>query len=257
MAKAQTKTTAAPKAKATGKAIKKTAGLAASKRMRKANLQVVPEKLYSLDEALKILKAAPQTKFDQTLEVAINLGVDVKQSDQNVRGVVAMPNGLGKTVRVAVFARDAKAEEAKKAGAEIVGAEDLVEKIKGGFLDFDRCIATPDMMAMVGQVAKVLGPRGLMPNPKTGTVSPNVADAIKNVKAGQVEFKTEKNGIVQAGVGKISFNDAALKENLKALFQALQKAKPESVKGVFIKRIALSTTMGPGVRLNVSEANAA
>ncbi|PHQ67835.1 MAG: 50S ribosomal protein L1 [Sneathiella sp.] len=220
---------------------------------QKAVVDVVDrEKLYGLDEAVTILKANAKSKFDETIEIAMNLGVDPRHADQMVRGVIQLPNGTGKTVRVAVFARGDKADEATAAGADLVGAEDLMEKIQGGEMGFDRCIATPDMMAIVGRLGKVLGPRGLMPNPKLGTVTPNVADAVKAAKGGQVEFRAEKTGIIHAGLGKSSFTEEALSENIKAFVGAVMKAKPSGAKGTFLKKIAVSSTMGPGVKLDVS-----
>lgn len=222
------------------------------KRLRKAYEGVDTLKLYSLQEAVSMVKSKASSKFDETVDVAIALGVDPKQSDQAVRGTVAMPNGLGKTIRVAVFARDAKAQEARDAGADIVGSDELVEMIQKGDMPFDRCIATPDMMAFVGKVGKLLGPRGLMPNPKLGTVTPNVADAVKAAKSGQVEFRVEKAGIVHAGVGKASFAEAALLENIRALVDALQKAKPQSSKGTYLKKVYISSTMGVGLGVDIS-----
>ena len=222
------------------------------KRLRQAYEGVDVAKLYSLQDALALVKANAKVKFDETVDVAIRLGVDPKQSDQAVRGTVAMPNGLGKTIRVAVFARDAKAQEARDAGADIVGSDELVEMIQKGDMPFDRCIATPDMMAFVGRVGKLLGPRGLMPNPKLGTVTPNVADAVKAAKSGQVEFRVEKAGIVHAGVGKVSFADEALAENIRALIDALNKAKPETSKGTYFKKVYISSSMGVGVGVVVS-----
>ncbi|WP_419902062.1 50S ribosomal protein L1 [Kiloniella sp.] len=210
------------------------------------------EKSYNLDEAVKLIKAATKTKFDETLEIAMNLGIDPRHADQNVRGVVPLPHGTGKSVRVAVFARDAKADEAKEAGAEIVGAEDLMEKIQGGEMDFDRVIATPDMMAVVGRLGKVLGPRGLMPNPKLGTVTPDVKGAVEAAKSGQVEFRAEKAGIIHAGIGKLSFGEDQLSENVRAFVGAINKAKPTGAKGTYVKRISISSTMGPGVKLEIS-----
>ena len=209
-------------------------------------------KAYPLSEAIAVVKANAKAKFDETIEIAINLGVDPRHADQQVRGVVNLPSGTGKDVRVAVFAKDKKAEEATAAGAEHVGAEDLYEKINGGFMDFDRVIATPDMMALVGRLGKVLGPRGLMPNPKVGTVTPNVAQAVKDAKGGAVEFRVEKAGIVHAGIGKASFTNEALEINVKALVDALQKARPSGAKGTYVKKISLSSTMGPGVRIETS-----
>ena len=210
------------------------------------------DKSYNLVEAVKIIKAATKTKFDETLEIAMNLGIDPRHADQNVRGVVALPHGTGKEVRVAVFARDAKAEEAKAAGAEIVGAEDLMEKIQGGEMDFDRVIATPDMMAIVGRLGKVLGPRGLMPNPKLGTVTPDVKGAVEAAKSGQVEFRAEKAGIIHGGIGKLSFGEDQLIENARAFIAEIFKAKPTGSKGTYVKRITISSTMGPGVKLEIS-----
>jgi large subunit ribosomal protein L1 len=209
-------------------------------------------KLYPLDEAVKLVKERANAKFDETIEVAMNLGVDPRHADQMVRGVVALPNGSGRTVRVAVFARGAKAEEAKAAGADVVGAEDLVEKVTAGNIDFDRCIATPDLMPLVGRLGKVLGPRGLMPNPKVGTVTMDVTGAVKGAKGGSVEFRVEKAGIVHAGVGKASFATPKLVENIKAFADAVVKAKPSGAKGTFVNRIAISSTMGPGVKVEPS-----
>jgi large subunit ribosomal protein L1 len=207
---------------------------------------------HSVEEAVKLVKANAKAKFDETVEMAVNLGVDPRHADQQVRGVVALPSGTGRDVRVAVIAKDAKAEEAKGAGADIVGAEDLVEKIQGGFMDFDRVIATPDMMALVGRLGKVLGPRGLMPNPRVGTVTPNVAQAVKDAKGGSIEFRTEKTGIIHAGVGKASFTEEALLANVKAMIDALNRAKPSGAKGVYIKKISLSSTMGPGFKVDTA-----
>ncbi|HWM49264.1 MAG TPA: 50S ribosomal protein L1 [Xanthobacteraceae bacterium] len=219
------------------------------KRTVSARQGIDREKLYSLDEAVKLVKERAKAKFDETIEIAMNLGVDPKHADQMVRGVVALPNGSGRSQRVAVFARGAKAEEAKAAGADIVGAEDLVEKVNGGQIDFDRCIATPDLMPLVGRLGKVLGPRGLMPNPKVGTVTMDVAGAVKGAKGGSVEFRVEKAGIVQAGVGKASFDAQKLVENIRAFADAVSKAKPAGAKGQFINRVAISSTMGPGVKV--------
>ena len=213
-------------------------------------------KLHSLTEALNVVKANAKAKFDESVEIAVNLGVDPRHADQQVRGVVSLPSGTGKDVRVAVFAKDKKAEEALAAGAEVVGAEDLVEKIQGGFMDFDRVIASPDMMALVGRLGKVLGPRGLMPNPKVGTVTPNVAQAVKDAKGGAVEFRVEKAGIVHVGIGKASFTVEQLEANAKALVDALVKARPSGAKGLYVKKIALSSTMGPGVKVDTSTATA-
>lgn len=226
--------------------------LGRGKRARKVNVMVDRAKLYPLKEAVSLLKKTASAKFDETVELAVTLGVDSRKTDQSVRGVVAMPHGVGKTVRVAVFAKDAKAKEAEKAGADIVGAEDLVEKIQKGELNFDRCIATPDMMGMVGRVAKVLGPRGLMPNPKLGTVTPNVAEAVKACKSGQVEFRVEKAGIVHAGIAKASFQEAAIEDNIRAFIDALNKAKPQGTKGHYLKKVAMSLTMGPGIKVDVT-----
>ena len=206
----------------------------------------------SIDAAVKLVKENAKAKFDESIEIAVNLGVDPRHADQQVRGVVALPSGTGRDVRVAVIARDAKAAEATAAGAELVGAEDLVESIQGGFMDFDRVIATPDMMALVGRLGKVLGPRGLMPNPRVGTVTPNVGEAVKAAKGGAIEFRVEKAGIVHAGIGKASFTEAALKANVVALIDALNKAKPTGAKGMYIKRVSLSSTMGPGFKLDVN-----
>lgn len=208
--------------------------------------------LYDAAQAVKLVKERAKAKFDETVEVSVNLNVDPRKSDQNVRGAVQLPNGTGKAIRVAVFAKGDRAKDAQAAGADIVGAEDLAEKISAGQLDFDRCIATPDMMAVVGKLGKVLGPRGLMPNPKLGTVTANVGEAVKAAKGGQVEYRTEKAGIVQAGVGKASFSEAALLENLKAFVGAVSRARPSGVKGTFIKRVSLSTTMGPGLKLDLT-----
>ena len=205
--------------------------------------------IHPLPEAIKLVKANAKAKFDETIEVAINLGVDPRHADQNVRGVVSLPSGTGRVMRVAVIAKDAKAEEATAAGADIVGAEELVERIQGGFMDFDRVIATPDMMALVGRLGKVLGPRGLMPNPRVGTVTPNVAQAVKDAKGGAIEFRVEKAGIVHAGVGKASFTEDALLANVRALVDALNKAKPTGAKGTYVKGISLSSTMGPGFKV--------
>ena len=207
---------------------------------------------YSIDEAVKILKECSKVKFDETVEVAINLGVDPRHADQMVRGVVALPNGTGKTVRVAVFAKDDKADEARAAGAEYVGAEELAEQIQKGEIEFDRCIATPDMMAVVGRLGKVLGPKGLMPNPKLGTVTPNVGEAVKSVKGGEIEFRVEKAGIIHCGIGKTSFSQEALVENVNAFMGAIIKAKPTGAKGTYMKKVTLTSTMGPGVRIDTS-----
>ena len=222
------------------------------KRIRKAREGVDHVKLYPLNEAVQLVKDRAKSKFDETIEVAMNLGVDPKHSDQQVRGVVNLPNGSGRSARVAVFAKGAKADEARAAGADVVGAEDLVEKVTAGDIDFDRCIATPDMMPLVGRLGKVLGPRGLMPNPKVGTVTNDLPAAIKAQKGGAVEFRVEKAGIVQAGVGKASFSADQLTQNIRAFADAVAKSKPQGVKGSFIKRVAISSTMGPGVRIEPS-----
>jgi large subunit ribosomal protein L1 len=223
-----------------------------AKRVKATREGIDRVKLYPLDEAVKMVKDRANAKFDETIEVAMNLGVDPRHADQMVRGVVALPNGSGRTVRVAVFARGAKAEEAKAAGADVVGAEDLVEKVTAGNIDFDRCIATPDLMPLVGRLGKVLGPRGLMPNPKVGTVTMDVTGAVKGAKGGSVEFRVEKAGIVHAGVGKASFATDKLVENIKAFADAVAKAKPSGAKGTFVHRIAISSTMGPGVKVEPS-----
>ena len=212
--------------------------------------------IHAVTEAVKLVKANAKAKFDETVEIAVNLGVDPRHADQQVRGVVSLPSGTGRDVRVAVIAKDAKAEEAKAAGADVVGAEDLVERIQGGFMEFDRVIATPDMMALVGRLGKILGPRGLMPNPRVGTVTPNVGQAVKDAKGGAIEFRVEKEGIVHAGVGKASFTDEALLANVRALVDALAKAKPAGAKGTYIKRISLSSTMGPGFKVDMTSLNA-
>jgi large subunit ribosomal protein L1 len=209
-------------------------------------------KLYPIGDAVKMVKERAKAKFDETIEVAMNLGVDPRHADQMVRGVVNLPNGSGRSMRVGVFARGAKAEEAKAAGADIVGAEDLVEKVQGGTIDFDRCIATPDMMPLVGRLGKVLGPRGMMPNPKVGTVTMDVATAVRGAKGGSVEFRVEKAGIVQAGVGKASFPEDKLVENIKAFADAVAKARPSGAKGTYVQRVAVSSTMGPGVKVEPS-----
>jgi large subunit ribosomal protein L1 len=222
------------------------------KRTTKARDGVDRDKAYSLEEAVKMVKERAKAKFDETVEVAMNLGVDPKHADQMVRGMVNLPNGTGRTLRVGVFARGAKADEAKAAGADVVGAEDLVEKVNAGTIDFDRCIATPDLMPLVGRLGKVLGPRGLMPNPKVGTVTMDVATAVRGAKGGSVEFRVESAGIVQAGVGKASFSAEKLVENIKAFADAVNKAKPTGAKGHYINRIAISSTMGPGVKVELA-----
>jgi large subunit ribosomal protein L1 len=215
------------------------------------------EKLYGVDEALGIVKANATSKFDETVEVAINLTVDPRHADQMVRGVVTLPKGTGKTVRVGVFARGPKADEAREAGADVVGAEDLLEIVQGGTIDFDRCIATPDMMGLVGRLGKVLGPKGLMPNPKLGTVTMNVGEAVKAAKGGQVEFRVEKAGIIHSGIGKVSFPAEDLKANFDAFLDAIVKARPSGAKGKYVEKIALSSTMGPGVKIDAVAAQAA
>jgi large subunit ribosomal protein L1 len=205
---------------------------------------------HGVEDAVKLVKANANAKFDETVEMAVNLGVDPRHADQQVRGVVALPSGTGRDVRVAVIAKDAKAQEATAAGADIVGAEDLVERIQGGFMDFDRVIATPDMMALVGRLGKVLGPRGLMPNPRVGTVTPNVGQAVKDAKGGSIEFRTEKTGIIHAGVGKASFTEEQLLANVRAMMDALNRAKPSGAKGTYVKKVSLSSTMGPGVKVD-------
>ncbi|MEP0944998.1 MAG: 50S ribosomal protein L1 [Rhizobiaceae bacterium] len=222
----------------------------AGKRLSAAREGIDRKKLYELSEAVSFIKNGPQAKFDETIEVAMNLGVDPRHADQMVRGVVTMPNGTGKSMNVAVFARDDKAEEAKAAGADTVGAEDLMERIQGGDIPFDRIIATPDMMALVGRLGKVLGPRGLMPNPRVGTVTPDVTQAVKDAKGGSVEFRVEKAGVIHAGIAKASFDAKAIEENVKAFAEAVIKAKPSGAKGTFLKRVAISSTMGPGVKID-------
>jgi large subunit ribosomal protein L1 len=212
------------------------------------------EAFYKVEDAVKLVKERAKAKFDETIEIALNLGIDPKHADQNVRGVVLLPHGTGKSLRVAVFAKGAKAEAAKNAGAEIVGADDLAEKVQAGEMNFDRVIATPDMMVLVGKLGKVLGPRGLMPNPKLGTVTNDVAEAVKAAKGGQLEFRAEKAGIVHAGIGKASFSEQALADNLRAFVGAINRAKPAGAKGTYIRKISLSSTMGPGVKLEVGSA---
>ena len=219
------------------------------KRFRAARETIDRDHLYSLEEAVKLVRDAAKAKFDETIEVAMNLGVDPRHADQMVRGVCQLPNGSGRKLRVAVFAKGAKAEEAKKAGADVVGAEDLAEQVQKGVIEFDRCIATPDMMPLVGRLGKVLGPRGLMPNPKVGTVTADVTEAVRGAKGGAVEFRVEKAGIIQAGVGKASFSEQALVENIRAFTDAVMKAKPSGAKGTFVKRNGITSTMGPGVKI--------
>jgi large subunit ribosomal protein L1 len=221
------------------------------KRLKSAYADINRDKFYGLAEAVKTIKERAKAKFDETIEIALNLGVDPRHADQMVRGVVELPHGTGKTVRVAVFAKGDKAEEARKAGADIVGEQDLFEACNAGNMDFDRVIATPDLMGLVGRLGKVLGPRGLMPNPKLGTVTPNVAEAVRAAKAGQVQFRVEKAGIVHAGIGKASFSEDKLAENVKAFVDAITRAKPQGAKGTYIKKVSLSSTMGPGVKLDV------
>jgi large subunit ribosomal protein L1 len=220
------------------------------KRLKKAREGVERTKLYPVDQAVKLVRDRATAKFDETVEIAMNLGVDPKHADQMVRGVVNLPNGTGRTQRVAVFARGAKADEARAAGADIVGAEDLVAQVQEGKIDFDRCIATPDMMGLVGRLGKVLGPRGLMPNPRVGTVTPDVTAAVKASKGGAVEFRVEKAGIVQGTIGKASFEEGKLVDNIRAFVDAVSKAKPAGAKGTYIQRVAISSTMGPGVRVD-------
>jgi large subunit ribosomal protein L1 len=222
------------------------------KRLKKAYEGVDPTGAHSLEEALKLIKGRASAKFDETVEIAMNLNLDPRKPDQNLRGAVMLPHGTGKAVRVAVFARGDRAREAETAGADIVGAEDLAEKVQGGQIDFDRAIATPDLMALVGRLGKILGPRGLMPNPRLGTVTQNVAEAVRAAKGGQVEFRAEKAGIVHAGVGKASFTDAALADNVRAFVGAITRGKPSGVRGTYIKKVSLSSTMGPGVRVELA-----
>ena len=224
---------------------------------QKAQTQVDREKFYGVDEAIAVVKGNATAKFDETIEIALNLGVDPRHADQMVRGVVSLPKGTGKTVRVAVFAKGDKAEEAKKAGADVVGAEDLMETVQGGTIDFDRVIATPDMMGVVGRLGKVLGPKGLMPNPKLGTVTMDVAKAVTDAKGGQVEYRVEKAGIVHAGIGKASFSEADLVENFRAFMDAIFRGKPSGAKGKFVKKLSVSSTMGPGVKIDLNEVHGA
>ena len=228
-----------------------------SKKAKSVAATVDPLKLHGVDEAIALVKANATAKFDETIEVAVNLNVDPRHADQMVRGMVTLPKGTGKTVRVGVFARGAKAEEALAAGADVVGAEDLLETVQGGTIDFDRCIATPDMMGLVGRLGKVLGPKGLMPNPKLGTVTMNVGEAVKAAKGGQIEFRVEKAGIIHAGLGKASFPQEDLKANFSAFLDALVKAKPSGAKGKYVEKIAVSSSMGPGVKVDVADALAA
>jgi len=221
------------------------------KRMQTARANLDRHISYDLPAAVKLVKEAATTKFDETVEIAINLGVDPRHADQAVRGMVDLPHGTGKAIRVAVFAKDAKADEAREAGADVVGGDDLAAQVQKGEINFDRVVATPDMMAVVGKLGKILGPRGLMPNPKLGTVTPNVVEAIKSAKGGQVQFRAEKAGIIHAGIGKASFSEEALIGNARAFFDAISKAKPTGVKGTYIKRVGLSSTMGPGVKVEI------
>ncbi|OAN50560.1 50S ribosomal protein L1 [Paramagnetospirillum marisnigri] len=230
--------------------------MAIGKRLKAAYEGIDRDKFYNLTDAVQTIKSRAVAKFDETIEIAMILGVDPRHADQMVRGVVELPHGTGKTVRVAVFAKGDKAEEARKAGADIVGEQDLFEIVNGGKMDFDRCIATPDMMGLVGRLGKVLGPRGLMPNPKLGTVTPNVAEAVRAAKAGQVQFRVEKAGIVHAGIGKASFSEEKLADNVKAFVDAINKAKPQGAKGTYLKKVSLSSTMGPGLKLDVASIGA-
>jgi large subunit ribosomal protein L1 len=231
--------------------------MAHGKRVINAREGIDRNKLYPISVAVALIKDRANAKFDETIEVALNLGVDPRHADQMVRGVCNLPNGSGRKVRVAVFARGAKAEEAKAAGADIVGAEDLLEIVQGGTIDFDRCIATPDMMALVGRLGKILGPRGLMPNPKLGTVTPNVAEAVKAAKGGQIEFRVEKAGIIHGGIGKLSFSNEALRANFDAFDDAIVKAKPAGAKGKYVRTVGLSSSMGPGLKIDTTEVHGA
>jgi len=228
-----------------------------AKRFAKANEAFVGKMNISVEEAVKLIKGGASAKFDETLEIAMNLGVDPRHADQMVRGVVQLPNGTGKTVRVAVFARGAKADEAKAAGADIVGAEDLMETIQSGKIEFDRCIATPDLMPLVGRLGKILGPRNLMPNPKVGTVTMDVKTAVEAAKGGEVQFKVEKAGVIHAGIGKVSFTEDKLAQNIRAFVEAVSKARPSGAKGTYLKKVSLSSTMGPGVSVDISSATQA
>lgn len=226
--------------------------MAKNKRLAAAQASVDRAKSYPLEEAIALIKSVSKAKFDETIEISLNLGIDPRHADQMVRGLTSLPNGTGKSVRVGVFARGPKAEEALAAGAEVVGAEDLMEKIQGGQIDFDRCIATPDMMGIVGRLGKILGPRGLMPNPRLGTVTMDVKGAVIAAKSGQVEFRAEKAGIIHAGIGKVSFDANALVENARSLADAIQRAKPTGAKGTYMKKVSISSTMGPGIRVDVA-----
>jgi large subunit ribosomal protein L1 len=228
-----------------------------AKRVAKANEAFAGKAMITVEDAVKLIKGAASAKFDETVEIAMNLGVDPRHADQMVRGVVALPNGTGKTVRVAVFARGAKADEAKAAGADIVGAEDLMETIQSGKIEFDRCIATPDLMPLVGRLGKILGPRNLMPNPKVGTVTMDVKTAVEGAKGGEVQFKVEKAGVIHAGVGKVSFDEAKLAQNIRAFVDAVAKARPTGAKGTYVKKVSLSSTMGPGVSVDIASATQA
>ena len=227
--------------------------MAKQSKRQKAMTEIDRDRFYPVDEAISVVKNNASAKFDETIEVALNLGVDPRHADQMVRGVVSLPKGTGKNVRVAVFAKGDKAEEAKKAGADVVGAEDLMETVQGGTIDFDRVIATPDMMGVVGSLGKVLGPKGLMPNPKLGTVTMDVAKAVNDAKSGQVEFRVEKAGIVHAGIGKASFSEDDLRDNFRAFVDAIMKAKPSGAKGKFVKKLSVSSTMGPGLKIDLEE----
>ncbi len=231
--------------------------MAHDKRLKAAYEAVDQTKVYSLDEAVKLVRANAKAKFDETVEFSMNLGIDPRHADQMVRGLISLPNGTGKTLRIGVFARNVKAQEATDAGADVVGAEDLAEKVQAGEINFDRCIATPDMMALVGRLGKILGPRGLMPNPKLGTVTMDVKGAVAAARSGQVEFRAEKAGIIHAGVGKASFDEEKLVANIRALVDAIQKAKPTGAKGTYVKKAAISSTMGPGIRVDVASLAAA
>ena len=228
-----------------------------AKRIAKAQEAFAGKANISVEDAVKLIKQAASAKFDETVEIAMNLGVDPRHADQMVRGVVTLPNGTGKTVRVAVFARGAKADEAKAAGADIVGAEDLMETIQSGKIEFDRCIATPDLMPLVGRLGKILGPRNLMPNPKVGTVTMDVKSAVEGAKGGEVQFKVEKAGVIHAGVGKVSFDEAKLAQNIRAFVDAVSRAKPAGAKGTYLKKVSLSSTMGPGVSVDIASATQA
>jgi large subunit ribosomal protein L1 len=230
--------------------------MAKNKRLAEARKAVDPTKAYPLPDALKLLKSISKAKFDETIEMSMNLGIDPRHADQMVRGLTSLPNGTGKVVRIGVFARGAKAEEATAAGADVVGAEDLMEKVQAGEINFDRCIATPDMMGIVGRLGKILGPRGLMPNPRLGTVTMDVKGAVSAAKAGQVEFRAEKAGIIHAGIGKVSFDEEKLVENARALADAIVRAKPTGAKGTYVQKVSVSSTMGPGVRVDISSLTA-